>query len=358
MKKWIIIAIVVLVAILVVPIPRGTMKDGGTREFTALTYKIVDWNRITEDIIYQKTSVYFFPNNFTDTETLWQEEINNAEFTAEWLDDATAEEFWREDTDEFWRDDVWFIIVRIYSNCFFVEDYTGNREIKINGELSDEWCVNDKVKLHCDNWRRDPITNRQEADLVSIQPMYSGSGEVVDKPVIYLYPEETQQVSVKINFDGMFTCTYPAYGQGWNVIASPDGTLTDAQGQVYNYLYWEGKANVEWDMSRGFCVKGEDTAKFLDQALEQLGLNRREANEFIVYWLPMMEQNPYNIISFQTDVYAKAAELEIDPVPDTLIRVFMAWQGVDSPVELPEQKLSAPTRQGFTVVEWGGTEIK
>lgn len=186
----------------------------------------------------------------------------------------------------------------------------------------------------------------------------SNSGEVMDKPVIYLYPESSQEVTVTIDIDGALTCTYPMYENGWKVVAEPDGTLTDTQGQVYNYLYWEGKTNVEWDMSSGFCVRGEDTAKFLEQALEQLGLNRREANEFIVYWLPMMEQNPYNVISFQTDVYAKAAELEINPAPDTLIRVFMAWQGVDSPVELPEQKLSAPTRQGFTVVEWGGTEIK
>lgn len=79
-------------------------------------------------------------------------------------------------------------------------------------------------------------------------------------------------------------------------------------------------------MSKGFCVKGKDTAAFLEGALEQLGLTRREANEFIVYWLPHMEQNPYNIISFQTDAYTNAAELKVSPEPDTLIRVFMAWK--------------------------------
>ena len=45
-------------------------------------------------------------------------------------------------------------------------------------------------------------------------------------------------------------------------------------------------------MTEGFCVKGEDTAAFLEDALSKLGLNRKEANEFIVYWLPLMEQNP------------------------------------------------------------------
>ena len=91
--------------------------------------------------------------------------------------------------------------------------------------------------------------------------------------------------------------------------------------------------------------------------MEKLGLNRREANEFIVYWLPLMEQNPYNVISLQTDTYTDAAKLHIDPAPDTLIRVFMAWQADDSYVEIPKQELIAPDRRGFTVIEWGGTEI-
>jgi len=111
-------------------------------------------------------------------------------------------------------------------------------------------------------------------------------------------------------------------------------------------------------MRKGFCVKGEDTAAFLEDALEKLGLNRKEANEFIVYWLPLMEQNPYNIISFQTDIYTDTAELQIDPAPDTLIRVFMTWKAADSFIELPDQELTAPERSGFTVIEWGGTEVQ
>ena len=58
-KIWIPIVIVALLAILVIPIPTGVYKDGGTREYTALTYKIVDWNRMTGDATYDKTKVYF-----------------------------------------------------------------------------------------------------------------------------------------------------------------------------------------------------------------------------------------------------------------------------------------------------------
>ena len=178
------------------------------------------------------------------------------------------------------------------------------------------------------------------------------------KPVIYLYPEEETDISVNLILDGRLTCTYPAYNDGWTVTASPDGTLTDAKGRTYNYLYWEGETYARYDLSKGFCVKGEDTAVFLEDALGKLGLTRREANEFIVYWLPQMQDNPYNIIAFQTDIYTNAAKLAVNPAPDTLIRVFMAWQASDTPVVLENQELSAPDRTGFTVVEWGGAEMK
>ena len=179
-----------------------------------------------------------------------------------------------------------------------------------------------------------------------------------EKPVIYLYPEEETQVSVKLDFDGELTSTYPAYGSGWTVDASPDGTLTDPNtGRQYYCLFWEGVSDTAYDFSTGFCVAGEKTAAFLEDALAQLGLTEREANEFLIYWLPRMEQNPYNLISFQREAYTDSAQLTIDPSPDTLIRVFMAWQGLDQPVEVEPQTLTAPERTGFTAVEWGGAEI-
>lgn len=178
------------------------------------------------------------------------------------------------------------------------------------------------------------------------------------KPVIYFYPQKETFVSVKLNIDGKLTCTYPKYKNGWNVTAYPDGTITDENGQKYNYLYWEAETSTQYDFSKGFCIKGEDTAEFLEKALSSLGLNRKEANEFIVYWLPLMEENPYNIISFQTDIYEETAKLEITPKPDTVIRVFMAWKKADEFLEIPKQELLKPERNGFTVVEWGGSEVK
>lgn len=437
MKKKVILtilAIVLFLAILFVPMPKGPYKDGGTREYSALTYKIVDWNRLNADSIYDNTKVYWFPNNFKSIDDLWAYEEQNVvhkfvatvleldstsalvqpvegedelrssdklslniaelgdidaqvgsdvevfytggimesypaqihaikwelaknlrhkEYTEQWLDKETAEKY---DNNIF--DHI--VITEIYSNCFFARTvipmpYT----IKLNGTLSDEWCVGDQVTCTYENTYYDDENLKVEVDFLAVEPSdWQPDPNACYKPVIYLYPEVETEISVKLLLDGKLTCTYPAYSSGWKVTAAPDGTLTDTKGQTYNYLYWEGETHAQWDMTEGFCVKGKDTAAFLEQALEKLGLNRREANEFIVYWLPLMEQNPYNIIAFQTDIYTDAAELQINPVPDALIRVFMAWKAADSFVALPEQELAAPERSGFTVIEWGGTEVK
>lgn len=434
-KLWIPIVIAVAaLAVLFVPIPLGAYDDGGTREYVALTYKIVDWNRIEGDTVYDKTRVYFFSEKNKSIDKLWQTERKNMEYsfvatvvsagegmvlvepeegeyesklcdrihfttghldwldaeagdivevvyrgaientsparvnairwkfserlrelsyTEPWLDKEAAQPY---DNNVF-RD---IRITKIYSNCFFARTVIPMPyDIKLNGTLSEEWCVGDQVICTYENTYYDDKHGRMEADLLTIEVSdWEPDPNACYKPVIYLYPEEETEVSVELTLDGELTCTYPAYKDGWRVTAAPDGTLTDAKGQSYNYLYWEGETHVQYDFSKGFCIKGEDTAAFLEEALEQLGLTRREANEFIVFWLPMMEVNPYNLIAFQTDVYTEAAKLTVNPTPDTLLRVFMAWKSAEEFIEISEQNLTAPERTGFTVVEWGGTEVE
>ena len=282
----------------------------------------------------------------------WAENLRDIEYTDEWLDKERAS-----------KDDHYIFrevrIGEVYSNCFFVTPlYTMPDVIKVNGILDEKWCPGDHVSLEYENMYYDEENHRVEVDLVRLEESdYEQSG-YIEKPVIYLYPEEEIEVEIKLNVDGELTCTYPKYDDGWEVVAKPDGTLRDKAGLEYSYLYWEAKSDVEFDLSKGFCVKGEDTAKFLEEALDKLGLNRKEANEFIIYWLPMMENNPYNIISFQTDNYTNMAKLDINPAPDTLIRVFMAWSPSDEYVEMEKQELSAPERKGFCAVEWGGTKVE
>lgn len=198
-----------------------------------------------------------------------------------------------------------------------------------------------------------------EESTITENPTTTEKPTATDKPVIYLYPEEETDVDVKLFYNGTLTCTYPEYGDGWSVTARPDGTLIDkATGREYSYLFWEGVTNVEYDMSRGFVVKGEDTAEFLQETLAKIGLTQKEYNEFIVYWLPKMQENEYNLISFQNEAYTDNAVLEITPTPDSVLRVFMAYIPLNEEIEVEPQKFETFTRKGFTVVEWGGTEVK
>ena len=177
------------------------------------------------------------------------------------------------------------------------------------------------------------------------------------KPVVYLYPEEETQVTVHLEYDGELTCTYPAYNDGWIVTAAPDGTLTDGEGREYYCLFWEGLSSWDYEFSQGFCVRGEDTAAFLEEALGDLGLTDREANEFLIYWLPKLEGNAWNLLSFQGAAYTDHARLTVSPRPDTVLRVFLAFKALEAPVDIEPQTLAAPAREGFTVVEWGGCAI-
>lgn len=182
----------------------------------------------------------------------------------------------------------------------------------------------------------------------------------VKKPIIYIYPTEETKVNVKVGRPENLTHTYPKYNDGWEVIAKPSGDLTDTNtGRNLYSLYWEGINTVEPNMNEGFIVKGEDTITFLEEKLEVLGLNDREANEFIIYWLPKLESNKYNFIRFQTQEEINSnMPLEITPKPDTVIRVVMEFKGLEEPIEVQEQRLQIPERTGYTVVEWGGTEVK
>ncbi|MBQ1284948.1 MAG: SH3 domain-containing protein [Lachnospiraceae bacterium] len=180
------------------------------------------------------------------------------------------------------------------------------------------------------------------------------------KPAIYLYPETSQVVSVDVELsEGNFTRTAPLYHNGWNVLAAPNGTLTDlATGETYDYIFWESDSEPAYDWSEGYVVAGKDTRAFLLDILPKMGLIPSEYLEFINYWQPRMQKNAYNLITFQEECYTDAAKLKIDPQPDSCLRIFMAYKAIDTPIDIPAPKITPFERKGFTVVEWGGAEVQ
>jgi len=180
------------------------------------------------------------------------------------------------------------------------------------------------------------------------------------KPAIYLYPRRPTCVTVTLTLrSSSFTETIPAYGTGWHVLARPNGKLTNlADGKTYPYLFWEAMERDPWpEPTEGFIVAREDLEDFLREKLAYMGLIPAEYEEFIDYWLPILEQNGYTLIYFAGEEYTDRYPLEISPAPDSMLRVFMVAKPAAGNENIPQQNLKPFERKGFTVIEWGGTML-
>jgi len=186
------------------------------------------------------------------------------------------------------------------------------------------------------------------------------------KPVIYLYPQQPTEVNVQLKTFNPFTFTYPAYDSitGWKVKAYPDGTL-EQNGKQFNYLFWEGKSAIETHpyQRHGFVLNKTELTTFFEEKLAYIGLSTNEVQDFITYWVPELQKHEkvylYFIFNEEYDRYVK---MTVNPKPDQLIRVMMLWEPYspysDPDSEIRKQELPHYERKGFTLVEWGGAEIR
>lgn len=189
----------------------------------------------------------------------------------------------------------------------------------------------------------------------------TSKGEAL-KPVIMLYSDKDTNFTINLNFKLSNSFIYPKYNyenSGWvgKVLAGADGKL-QVDGKSYDYLFWEGLTEKQYDLRNGNVVQRLNTTEFLENALSSYGLNAREIEDFITFWGPKMNKNEYNVVSFVNEEYSAAHPLSISPKPDYVQRVFMVFKGVDKNFQISKQVFdSAPTRHGFSVIEWGGEEL-
>jgi hypothetical protein len=206
------------------------------------------------------------------------------------------------------------------------------------------------------------------------------------KPVIYLYPPKPTNVAVQFAAPIDLTLSIPSYANRWDVLAQPNGMLQDLQPQFtdcgaidstalgseyaqaacekneYPYLYWAGYIGQPFPhLNEGWVVPQSDIRAFLEKELTAAGLNQKEKDDMISYWVPELSgfDAPYYRLSFlQTDQMNALAPLSITPKPDTEFRIFLLWSPLMemSSVQPAPQILQPLVRKGFTVVEWGGGE--
>lgn len=182
------------------------------------------------------------------------------------------------------------------------------------------------------------------------------------KPVIYLYPEKETNLSVRVFPNGGFTYTNPPYGEAWEVVATPEGKITDSStGQKFDYLFWEG-VGLNYPISEtGWVIEKQNLEKFFNEILPKLGLKGRETADFKEYWLSRLSEHPYYRLSFLSEEqFNEIAPLKISGAkPNTVIRILMTAKGLDvAETSVPQKLTPIKLRQGFTVIEWGGVVLK
>jgi len=172
----------------------------------------------------------------------------------------------------------------------------------------------------------------------------------VRKPNIYLYPEVPCSVTVMLNPDGRLTVSEPPYENGWIVFASQNGTIKNTQG----YLFYEAKINKIGVKNRGWCIKKDKIVSFFFSILSSYGFNRRESNDFVLYWNDHLPSSPYYVIyPLVNEEVDKVCPLRIYPHPDAVLRVWFLIESSESLVSLEAPTVFTFKRNGFVVTEWG-----
>ena len=177
------------------------------------------------------------------------------------------------------------------------------------------------------------------------------------KPAIYLYPQKTQNINVKVNTTGFFTLTIPNYpANGWNVLANPNGSI-QVNSAIYPYLYYESQvpdSKIQLP-DKGYVVTKAKLPGLFDSLFPKLGLLPNEANELKNYWQKALPLSPYYFVAIMSKEAIEAIEpLDINPRPETVIRVRLYFQLLEKWVQKDAPVITTPKRSGFTVVEWGG----
>lgn len=250
---------------------------------------------------------------------------------------------------------------------FLVMTTVATQDIREGGQVVVRKGTDEEISFHMASNRRSFVMICSQAQVVPLPDQAQGQESrpspriLCRKPVVYLYPTRKTTVSVTLEVAGPMVSEYPVRkGNKWTMIASPDGTLQDPEsGKAYPYLFWEAQARpFALDPRRAHHVRGPEARAFLEKVAERSGFNFRETTDFVTYWLPALERNPHSMVQILDEkTYGDYARMTISPTPDTLIRLFMIFRATDATVTAGNPEIPVRTRSGYTVVEWGGSNL-
>jgi len=191
--------------------------------------------------------------------------------------------------------------------------------------------------------------------------------EISLKPIIYAYNNKEIETKIEMELTGELTFSYPEYEEGWDVVVKKEGlSLIKNKTKTYPYLFWEGETpglNFQSSNSnfQGFQINTDSTIQFLENQCGLFGFNQIETTDFITFWAPRIQQHEVAKIEFLLDKqYDVIGKLKVTPKPDNTRRLYIFFQGSDDfdpSLQYEQVDIEPFSRNGFTILEWGGTEL-
>ena len=125
----------------------------------------------------------------------------------------------------------------------------------------------------------------------------------------------------------------------------------------YDYIFWEGPClKEEAFQGESIGIRKEHFEEEVDELLKKLGLNERERNDFIVYWITKLHSRKYHKVTICDSSYDdRIAPLKVTGFTQ-LHRVMLKFEEVES-IEGLKTVHDISSRQrpsGKYVIEWGG----
>ena len=261
-----------------------------------------DWFNPQKDLFNPKGKILvfstdgydvFLPNSISTDEAYYVQAPDGKELTYNLVDTFLK----KSDQDSSLSLDIQWSGGRIHSNKYSFENFDrcGEGEYYIDAVMNNPILQSDLITVGTDKDNGQPIyaiNDPNNTVLLAIQAQKQAVGAkyspydviywkdpfgrlirfVFDmdegclggKPVIYLYPTTSTNVSVQVNPVGGISKPEPIYNNGWNVLAQPSGVLTYNNTQ-YPYLFWEGGLGSYKIPNNGFVVPKQQVQKLLSE---------------------------------------------------------------------------------------------
>ncbi len=180
------------------------------------------------------------------------------------------------------------------------------------------------------------------------------------KPNIYLYSAKRMGVRLRFRYPQLVTASIPDYGSGWTVRTGGGGKLETETGETFDYLFYESITSAGlFQTEKGYRIPAGQREEALEAVLTDMGFTENEIRDFTEFWCGKLEKGvDYVMYPQNTDTVNLAMPLEVDPVPETMERIWFAFcRDHGQAVETPDAYRLERSGE-YALIEWGGLIIR